>query len=102
MKKNKNTTKILIIILSVIAVIAAAGAIYVGIQNQKMKEQSKRQPKQEQTESSSHITYQGKKYEYNGNLRTLLFLGVDKDEEVTVKETTGHLTDSQTALFCWY
>ncbi|MFQ7526640.1 MAG: hypothetical protein ACLRMN_02675 [Mediterraneibacter gnavus] len=54
-----------------------------------MKEQSKRQPKQEQTESSSHITYQGKKYEYNGNLRTLLFLGVDKDEEVTVKETTG-------------
>lgn len=89
MKKNKNTTKILIIILSVIAVIAAAGAIYVGIQNQKMKEQSKRQPKQEQTESSSHITYQGKKYEYNANLRTLLFLGVDKDEEVTVKETTG-------------
>lgn len=35
MKKTKDKAKIVIIILAVIAVIAAAGAVYAGMQNKK-------------------------------------------------------------------
>ena len=81
------------IILSVIAVIAAAGAIYVGIQKSKNeRDKVKNKPKQEQTESSSAHYNPGKEnmsIMEISRILTLLFLGVDKDEEVTVKETTG-------------
>lgn len=91
MRKSKRNTRILIAVLAVIAVITAAAAIHIAIQNHKLKEQSKQQYNKDNTESgdSSYITYKDKKYKYNTNLRTLLFLGVDKNEEVSVKEVTG-------------
>lgn len=91
MRKSKRNTRILIAVLAVIAVITAAAAIHIAIQNHKLKEQSKQQYNKDNTESgdSSYITYKDKKYRYNTNLRTLLFLGVDKNEEVSVKEVTG-------------
>ncbi len=91
MRKSKRNTRILIAVLAVIAVITGAAAIHIAIQNHKLKEQSKQQYNKDNTESgdSSYITYKDKKYKYNTNLRTLLFLGVDKNEEVSVKEVTG-------------
>ena len=90
MKKTKDKAKIVIIILAVIAVIAAAGAVYAGMQNKKAdKEKEEVSAEPESTDSSSYITYNGKKYEYNSDLRTMLFMGVDKNEVVTVKENTG-------------
>lgn len=38
MKKTKDKAKIVIIILAVIAVIAAAGAVYAGMQNKKAED----------------------------------------------------------------
>lgn len=37
-----------------------------------------------------NVTYNGKEYEYNSELQTLLFLGVDTHGEVTVKDTAGY------------
>ena len=90
MKKTKDKAKIVIIILAVIAVIAAAGAVYAGMQNKKAdKEKEEVSAEPESTDGSSYITYNGKKYKYNSDLRTMLFMGVDKNEVVTVKENTG-------------
>lgn len=89
MRKNKKRTKRLILVLTVLAAIVVAGAAYAAVQNQKVKKQRQSQTKREKTENASFITYQGKKYEYNLDLRTILFLGVDKNEEVMVKEITG-------------
>ena len=89
MKKTEDKTKRLLFILAVLAVIAAAGAIYVGVQSKKAEEKREVSANTESTDSSSYITYNGKKYQYNSDLRTMLFLGVDKDEVVTVKENTG-------------
>lgn len=89
MKKTEDKTKRLLFILAVLAVIAAAGAIYVGVQSKKAEEKREVSANTESTDSSSYITYNGKKYQYNSDLRTMLFLGVDKDEVVTVRENTG-------------
>lgn len=89
MKKTEDKTKRLLFILAVLAVIAAAGAIYVGVQGKKAEEKREVSANTESTDSSSYITYNGKKYQYNSDLRTMLFLGVDKDEVVTVRENTG-------------
>lgn len=91
MKKNKDKTKVLILILTIIAIIVAAmtGIVYIQGQNSKKKAEDKSKTAQKSTDSSSYITYNGKKYEYNSQLRTMLFMGVDKDEEVTVKDITG-------------
>lgn len=35
------------------------------------------------------ITYEGTEYEYNRNIRTVLFLGIDKKEETVIQENAG-------------
>ena len=40
-------------------------------------------------EESDVITYNGKKYRYNTDLKTVLFLGVDKTQEAKVNSTQG-------------
>ena len=60
------------------------------MQNKKAdKEKEEVSAEPESTDGSSYITYNGKKYKYNSDLRTMLFMGVDKNEVVTVKENTG-------------
>lgn len=38
------------------------------------------------TQEERYVTYNGKKYEYNYNLRNILFLGVDREEAMTERE----------------
>lgn len=89
MKKTEDKTKLLMIVLMAVAVIAAAVAVFLGIRNKAENEKAKAQTERKDAEDSSYITYNGKKYKYNSDLRTMLFIGVDKDETVTVKEITG-------------
>ena len=49
-------------------------------------------------ESSKIITYDGKSYVYNKNLKTVLFMGVDSREEATVQEYSGTSGQSDTLL----
>lgn len=85
MKKNK--IQVLIVLLTVLAVAAAAAAGYVAFQNQKNTEGNASATTQKV--ESTGITYHGEKYVYNSDIRTILIMGVDKDEVVTVKENTG-------------
>lgn len=89
MKKTEDKTKVWIFVLAAVAVLAVAAAVFVGIQKRSADEKQTVQTEQRSEEDSSYITYNGKKYEYNTDLRTMLFMGVDKDETVTVKEITG-------------
>ena len=89
MKKTEDKTKVWIFVLAAVAVLAVAAAVFVGIQKRSADEKQTVQAEQRCEEDSSYITYNGKKYEYNTDLRTMLFMGVDKDETVTVKEITG-------------
>ena len=43
----------------------------------------------QEIESENTVTYDGKKYTYNEDLKAILFLGVDKREEVQVQTYTG-------------
>lgn len=46
-------------------------------------------------EDSSYITYKGKKYEYNHHLKNILFMGVDKSEQMEESEAgQGGQTDT--------
>ena len=91
-KKTSSQGLLLIIILIVIAAIVAVAAVYISTQDKKEPKSSPVDSKQANTEdtlNSGYITYQGEKYEYNANLKTMLFLGIDKEEETTVREVTG-------------
>ncbi len=49
-------------------------------------------------EEDSSITYKGKKYKYNSDITTVLFLGVDSSEKATVNSTAGNSGQSDTIL----
>lgn len=58
---------------------------------------SKGQKSQEE-EPEDYITYQGIKYEYNKNLKNILFLGIDKTEDVSLENQSGWGGQSDTIL----
>lgn len=83
MKNRKKTGNLLLILLILLAV-AAVGTVIWLEQSQKTSETSTKTQ-----DNQGYINYKGEKYVYNGNLKTLLFLGVDKDETATVRDVTG-------------
>lgn len=44
---------------------------------------------EEDTNDVQYVTYDGVEYEYNSDLQTILFLGVDKKEEMQVQDNAG-------------
>lgn len=81
---NKKYTYVLLGVTSLVVVGTAGFLISEQI---KGKETSQRQV--EQYEKDTVITHQGKTYEYNSSLRTILFMGIDKSEEMSEK-TVGN------------
>ena len=77
-----------IIVIAVIVVIAG-----MRIQDLKAKEEEKKVAKElgkEEPETQDYITVDGKKYEYNRDITTILFMGVDKKQEVQIQEYAGY------------
>lgn len=87
--------KRLVVILSVIILLllAAAVAVYVVKNNSRAKTVADNMKKSTGASvsqaSDDTITYDGQKYKYNKNLTNILFMGVDKKETVTLKDTPG-------------
>ena len=87
--------KRLVVIFSVILLLLLAGAVlvYVVKNNSRAKTVADNMKKSTGASvsqaSDDTITYDGKKYEYNKNLTNILFMGVDKKETVTLKDTPG-------------
>lgn len=91
MKKRKY------VILGIITVllVAAAGTLAYRMQQDKKKEKIKYDGYADETQETNYITYKGEKYKYNYDLRTVLFMGLDEEGEITEKEVgDGGQTDS--------
>ena len=89
-KKKKHSFLPVILILALVAVGATAAAV--GL-SQREKPESKPEPETSQESDSGlkegQVVHNGVTYEYNKNLETLLFLGVDKRESEFDEHATG-------------
>lgn len=87
-KKRLNKKQLAVLIAVVCCVVLAAG--YVVYQELQQRQQVIRSNGNiQEAESKNMITYKGKKYKYNDNLKNILFLGVDKKEAVQIQEYAG-------------
>ena len=89
---NSNKKQIgLIVILAVIIVVIAAG-IVLFLTRDKKTETNTDLSAEIETQSQANlnqIDYNGKKYEYNANLMNILFLGIDKAEDIDTSYMPG-------------
>lgn len=98
MKNKKNGASIFFVILAIIAI---AAGVFVLLEY-KDRQSVKSMPAQIQTSDVSgesetvqektggtQITWQGKEYTYNQSIRNILFIGVDKKEEMQIQDYAG-------------
>lgn len=87
-KKRLNRRQWMVLIAAICGVVLAA--VYFLYQEYRQRQMVIRSNGNvQEIESGDVITYGGKKYRYNENLTNILFLGVDKTEEVQVQEYAG-------------
>lgn len=96
-KKKLNRKQMGMLVIVAVCVLVAAGWL-VGSQLQKNKNVIRSGGNVQETEDDKTVTYQGKKYRYKKNLKNILFMGIDKREEVTVQEFSGRGGQSDTLL----
>ena len=53
----------------------------------------------DENQETNYITYKGEKYKYNYNLRTVLFMGIDKEGEIEEKKVGGGGQTDSLVLF---
>lgn len=82
----------MILVLCVVVIIAVLGVLAGKLLLEHRQEVAEAKAQEEQVTQSSTaqtVTYQGHTYEYNRELTNILFMGVDKKEEVTLQDTPG-------------
>lgn len=89
--KKKNNTKKLQIGLILLAIVCAliAGGLFLSCQKKKEHTAVTSGGDVQELEDRTTITYEGKKYKYNRDLKNIVFLGVDKRDAVQVQEYPG-------------
>lgn len=80
--KNKN---IIVVLLGIACAILIAA---VGLTVAKDKKQEDA-PAEEEERQTSYITYNGQKYKLDANVRTVLFMGIDKEAKADIGGTPG-------------
>ncbi|MGI6006247.1 MAG: LCP family protein [Ruminococcus sp.] len=90
--KNKRTVSAVLLTLALAAIVilsVAAGRLLAerGQELQTVQEEAKEVSAQ--TNTRDELTYRGKTYTYNRNLTNILFLGIDKEEEITLQDMPG-------------
>ena len=95
MKKKKY------VILGIVTVllVTVAGVLAYRMQQDKKKEKIKYDGYTDENQETNYITYKGEKYKYNYNLRTVLFMGVDKEGEIEEKKVGGGGQTDSLVLF---
>lgn len=89
-KRNKGfNVKQWVLLAVVFACLIGAGGFWVYWQQKKDASAIRSGGNVSETEPSNVVKYDGKSYVYNKNLKTILFMGVDKHEEVKVQEHSG-------------
>lgn len=80
----KNKSKIIILVL--IAVLAIGCVMLLALSGRKNSEAAGTSDTQAQEQEENYISYNGKKYRHKDNIRTYLYMGIDKDGPVTQAE----------------
>lgn len=95
MKKKKYA------ILGIVTVllIVAAGTLAYQMWQDKKKPKTEYDGYADELQETNYITYKGEKYKYNYNLRTVLFMGVDKEGEIEEKKVGGGGQTDSLVLF---
>lgn len=75
-----------VIIVSILLVVLLVGSLFGYGGWKKYKEKEVNVDAGEKTQEDIYVTYQGKKYEYNHDLKNILFIGVDKSDEFVEQE----------------
>lgn len=90
-EKNKKNNNLLLMVLILITLIAVAFAVWISKKDDGSDEDKIQETDVEESEdpNKGYITYNGEKYTYNSNLKTMLFLGIDKEEIATARDVTG-------------
>lgn len=97
-RKNRwNKKQMILIVFVAVCVIVSVGIL---IYRQVQKEQNTIQSggNIQPIEDEKIITYEGKKYQYNKELKNIVFFGVDKREEVEVQKYAGRGGQSDVIL----
>ncbi len=84
LKKN-----MLIGILVVLLALIAGGVLYYVVSNQGSPHPARISDSDMDNSQENIISYNGKKYVYNKDIKNILFMGVDKTEKVTLKDIPG-------------
>lgn len=95
MKKKKY------VILGIVTVllVTVVGVLAYRMQQDRKKEKIKYDGYTDENQETNYITYKGEKYKYNYNLRTVLFMGVDKEGEIEEKKVGGGGQTDSLVLF---
>ena len=95
MKKKKY------VILGIVTVllVTVVGVLAYRMQQDKKKEKIKYDGYTDENQETNYITYKGEKYKYNYNLRTVLFMGIDKEGEIEEKKVGGGGQTDSLVLF---
>ncbi|MBS7209219.1 MAG: LCP family protein [Lachnospiraceae bacterium] len=95
MKKKKY------VILGIVTVllVTVAGVLAYRMQQDKKKEKIKYDGYTDENQETNYITYKGEKYKYNYNLRTVLFMGIEKEGEIEDKKVGGGGQTDSLVLF---
>lgn len=91
---NKRKSVLVSMTVVLIVLVLAAVEIY----TRQEKETTKDTTEQVEEDDDSLITYNGKKYKYNTDIKTILFLGVDRSEKVEVDSQPGEGGQADTIL----
>ena len=92
MNRRKSVLVSMTVVLIVLVLVA------VGIYARQEKNTTKDTTEQIEEDDDSLITYNGKKYKYNTDIKTILFLGVDRSEKVEVDSQPGEGGQADTIL----
>lgn len=92
---SKTKKTMLITILTAAIVLIAAAVLWYLYQNVSLNRLNKKQTEETmnsgsaENDTSDSIFYNGKEYVYNKNLTNVLFMGIDKDAEVSLSNMPG-------------
>lgn len=93
-RRSSRRNSPLVIVLVLTAVLLAVVGVLVSAMDKKnsggrkQKADAAAEEEQDEDQGNDYITFEGKKYKYNYKLRNILFMGVDKTEEMK-EETAG-------------
>lgn len=99
MKKKNNVKKIQIGLIVTVVICVVVGAVVFALNHKKKGQEAITSGGNvQEVEDDRTITYEGKKYTYNRDLKNVVFLGVDKQNEVQVQAYPGRGGQSDTIL----